>query len=400
RDKSVPTGSFGAVFDDPHNQTSDRRLSADVRYDWAATPALDVTLRGYFDSYAFREGYAYAAEAPGAAPTLNADEDTGRWVGAEAKTVAQLGSGWLLVGGGEAKAHLLQQLRNYDLNGAENLLDRRSSASGSLYAQLEAPLTRWLQAVLGLRYDHVPSVADEVSPRLALLVTPWGGATVKALYGRAFRPPNHSELHYQNPQFWKPPVGLQPERIATYELALEQRLEGGLQFGGTVYRYDVRGLISDVTDPVDGLGTNANVGDVRGTGIEVEAQRRWSNGVGARASWALQRAVDPATGVRLGNSPTSLGKLQLHGPLGFWHLRGGAELLYVGARTTTAGATAAEHLLLGLNLVAAGLASGSLDLSFGVRNALGTSYGDPGYFMQDQVQQDGRSFRASAAWHF
>lgn len=399
RDKGVPTGSFGAVFDDPHNQTTDRRLSAELRRGWTPTPSIDVHARAYFDAYAFGEGYAYAT-ATGAPPTINHDDDQGRWIGTEVRTLSRLGGGWLLVAGAEAKLHLLQQLWNFDENGPVNLLARRSAAAGSLYAQLEAPLTPWLQATAGVRYDRVGSIADELSPRLALVVSPWSGTTVKALYGRAFRPPNYAELRYANAEFWEPATSLHPEHIATYELAVEQRFSSGLQLAASGYRYDVEGLVSATTDPVTGMGTYTNADAARATGVELEAQQRFSSGVAVRASWAIQRAEDAATGARLTNSPTSLAKVHLHGPLGFWHLRAGAELLYMSSRLTLGGATASDHLLLDLHLLAAGVASGALDVGVGLRNALGTGYGDPGYDVQDQLRQDGRSLRVTATWRF
>jgi iron complex outermembrane receptor protein len=399
RDKGVPTGSYGTILDDPHNQTSDRHLFAEARFDWAPASSIDASVRGYYDQYDFHEWYAYAGAAPGDPATINADDDRGRTFGAEARAVARLGSGWVAVAGAETKV-LLLQLRNYDLTGPANLLDRRRTAAASLYAQVEAQLTPWVQVVAGARYDHVGVFAEEVSPRFAVILTPLEGTALKALYGRAFRPPNDAEQHYQDGFSWKPPSGLHPERIATAELVLEQRLGGGFQVGAAAYRYTVDGLISTVVDPADGMITYANTSSARAVGLELEAAYRGADGLGARASWALQRAEDLATGARLTDSPASLAKLQLHGPLGLAGLRGGAEMLYMSSRATIAGSTTPAHLLVNLNLVLAGLVSGSLDLSLGVRNALGASYGDPGADSMDVIPQDGRSVRASATWRF
>jgi outer membrane receptor protein involved in Fe transport len=402
RDKGIPTGSFGTVFDDPHNETSDRRLFTELRYDGKLDRDLDVTLRGYWDYYTFREGYAYAARQDGAPPALSVDYDRGRWVGAELRTVSRLGRGWLLVAGGEAKYHYLQELRNYALDGSSDLVDRRTTAAASLYAQVEAPLTRWLQMVAGARYDRVGEFTDALSPRLALIVTPLDGTVVKAVYGHGFRAPNDNELHYQDGETAKPPLSLRPETITTYEVAVEQRVGRQAHLGASAYRFQARGLISPVTDPRDGLDTYANTATARGTGLEVEADQRWDSGVALRASWAMQRAEDGDTGARLTNSPTHLGKLVLHGPLGWLGLRGGAEVLYLSSRLTLAGASAPAHALVNLNVVAARLASGALDVSVGLRNVLGTRYGDPGSseHLQDLIGQDGRSVQLKATWRY
>jgi outer membrane receptor protein involved in Fe transport len=399
RDKGVPTGSYGALFGDPYNSTSDRRLFAELRWEFAPASAVDATVRGYYDLYTFNEGYALAND--GAAPLHNLDDDRGRWVGAELKTVSRLGAGWLLVAGAEGKYHLLQELRNYDVGGATWLLDRRSAAAGSVYAQVEAPLAGWLEATAGARYDALQS-DEALSPRAALIATPAAGTTVKALYGRAFRAPNDAELHYGVEGFWKAPPGLRPERMTTYELAFEQRVGAGTLLSAVGYRYDARELVSQAVDAASGLTTYANVHAVRATGLELEAEQRFARGVVARASWALQRSDDGDTGERVTNSPTHLAKLQLHGPLGWRGLRGGAEVLYMSARQTLSGTTDPGHALVNLNLLAARVGATPLDLALSVHNVLDARYADPGSreHVQDAIAQDGRTFRLQATWRW
>lgn len=84
----------------------------------------------------------------------------------------------------------------------------------------------------GLIYDYVPNempdgpaISDgfhEVSPRLAVVVTPLDWLALKAMAGRAFRTPAIIELFSSNT--WTAganPTTLQPERDTTYELALD-----------------------------------------------------------------------------------------------------------------------------------------------------------------------------------
>ena len=68
---------------------------------------------------------------------------------------------------------------------------------------------------------------------------------VKLLYGTAFRAPNTYELYYAAGENYKANPDLDPERIATYEAILEQRL-------GSVWRFSVDGFhyrIRDVIRP-------------------------------------------------------------------------------------------------------------------------------------------------------
>jgi iron complex outermembrane receptor protein len=400
RDKGDPTGSFGVVFDDPRNQVSDRRLFGELRWTGALGSAVEATVRGYVDAYEFREWYAYAPGSPGGAPVLNTDADRGRWFGAEVKTVSRLGGGWLLVAGVEGKYHPLKELLNYDVNGAVAVSDRRTGSLASAYAQLEIPAARWLRATVGGRFDRVDTLPGEASPRLALVVTPRPGTALKALYGRAFRAPNQAERYYAAPgQGWKANPSIRPESVDTYELAVEQDVGRALHLVVSGYRYDIRRLIGTVVDPADGLSTYANTAEARALGVEAEARLHWRS-VLARCSVAVQRAEDAATGATLPNAPSTLAKLHLTGPLGLGGLRGGAELLYMSRRLTLAGAHAGEHVILNLNLVEAALFRGALDVSIGVRNALGASYADPAYGPNDVIAQDGRTWRASATWRF
>jgi iron complex outermembrane receptor protein len=312
-----------------------------------------------------------------------------------------LGAGWVLVAGAEGKYHLRKELLNYEPGGATYLDTRRTSTAASLYAQLEAPLASWLRIVAGARWDKLGDAAEAVSPRVALILQPLADTTVKAMLGRAFRPPNDAELHWESPGYWKAPGLLRPEIVRTYELAVEQKVGRGLRLGASAYHYDAMGLVDGVVDPADGLGTYANGGSVAAMGVEVEGHQRWASGAGLRASWALQRAED-AAGRRISNSPASVGKLQLHGPLGLRHLRGGAELLYLSARRTDAGGTVPGYLLANLNLRATGLASGALELAVGIDNVLGTSYAAPASsgHVQEALAREGRVFTGSATWRF
>ena len=53
REKGVPTGSFGTVFNDPRARTKDRRGYLDVKYEHTFSNQLELMARGSYDSYRY-----------------------------------------------------------------------------------------------------------------------------------------------------------------------------------------------------------------------------------------------------------------------------------------------------------------------------------------------------------
>ncbi len=405
RDKGIPTASYGTVFGDPRNETTDSRLFAELKYERPVRPGFEVMSRVYFDEYFFVEPGAFPPDASHPTIYVNKDDNTGRWIGSEARTLATWGEALTFVVGGELKRHIQQDQKNYDVGGATYLDDRRQSTAWGLYAQAESRLGGGLQLELGARYDHYETFGGTLNPRAALIYNPWPDTTLKALYGRAFRPPTVYELYYQYPG-WVAAGALNPETLHTEELVLEQRFGKAWRLTAAGYLIQAFDLITQANanpaDPSSPL-TFRNMTSVHAVGVEAEIEHRWPGGFAGRLSYALQRTQeDPGT--TLTDSPTHLAKLQLHGPLLWQRLRGGLELLYASSRKTLAGAEAPPYLLANLTLLAAGLWDGKLDVSASIYNLLGTSYADPGsgpsVHVMDLIPQDGRSFRVKAVARF
>jgi len=74
---------------------------------------------------------------------------------------------------------------------------------------------------------------------------------------------------------------------------------------------------------------------------------------------------------------------------------------YMSARTTLLGNVAGSHVLTNFSLFAP-RTFGRFDLSASVYNVFAARYGDPvsNGFVQDLVQQDGRSFRVRTTLHY
>jgi outer membrane receptor protein involved in Fe transport len=105
--------------------------------------------------------------------------------------------------------------------------------------------------------------------------------------------------------------------------------------------------------------------------------------------------------VRLPNSPSVLGKLNLSAPLRVAGLRAGYELRYDSARRTLDGNELGGYVLSNITFSTETLASG-LELSMSIYNLLGKRYAQPGSRTnwQNAFEQDGRNVGIKLVYAF
>ena len=106
------------------------------------------------------------------------------------------------------------------------------------------------------------------------------------------------------------------------------------------YWYKADNLITlrATDDPNAFLGvTYVNEGEVRAKGLEFEAQMRLWRGAEGHMSYALQEAIDQATGATLPNSPRQMGKARVSAPLFGAGSSLAVEVLGIGRRQTVSG---------------------------------------------------------------
>lgn len=404
RDKHVPTASFGTVFNDGREKTTDERIFADLRYQHSYSEEMQLMGRIYYDRYAYRANYPYNFAGPGSPPfiVVTHDDNYGDGVGAEGQLTRQFLDRHMVVVGAEYREDLnLYQSNFTDDPRTYGFLDNRDRRSVGIYGQAEMTLRTNLLINAGLRYDYFSSFGGTVNPRVGLMYSPWEQSTFKALYGQAYRAPNAYELYQASPFFSKANPDLEPETIRTYELTYEQKLPGNLRLSVSGYYYDIDNLISQRFDPADGLLVFQNVDSVTGKGLELELEGRYAGGLLARASYALQRAENSETGNELNNSPKHLAKLNLIMPVYREHLFAGLELQYTSSLNTLAGNRASGFLLANVTLFSQKLAK-NLELSATIYNLFDKSYAYPGStgHAQDVIPQDGRSFRVKLTYKF
>jgi iron complex outermembrane receptor protein len=394
RAKDFPGAPYLSDFNTKPTRVTDTRYFGDLRFEHALGDRADVTARAFVDASDFVGDMVYAG-------ILNRDYAYGRWWGADTMVKARLPARNLLSAGAEFRDNFRQTQGNFDVTPYNRYLALAATSSVvGVYAQDEWTIVDAVVVNVGVRHDQYSTFGGTTNPRAALVVKPFQGTVLKALYGQAFRAPNVYERLYQSPGYKANP-DLGPEKIRSYELVWEQAAGRAVRLTAAAFLENIRDLITQTADPADGLLVFRNVGRVDARGVEGAIETRFAGDVRARASYTLSDAQDRDTRMRLTDSPAHLVKVNASAPLVGELLVLALEGQYVADRKTRAGTWTDPVYLVHANLSSTGLVRG-LTLSAGVRNLLDHRYVDPASpdWVSVTIPQDGLQLRAAATYRF
>lgn len=397
RDKNVPTGSYGTVFNKP-NTTVDTRGYVELRYAHEMASGWALTGRAFYDAYDYHQLSSFASDIGDIA---NVDSGRARWWGAEAGISRTFFDRVRFALGTEARQSTDLRQRNYDGSPYTSYLDVSSDQLVlGAYADARWEITKSLSLSAGARWDHYDTFGNTVNPRAALVWKPREGTTLKLLYGEAFRAPNSFQLDYANATNQRANPELQPETIRTYEAVAEQYFAKRWRGSVSLFRNEIFGLI-DTVDVGNGFVLFDNAGDAEVNGAEAEIEGKWDNGLLLRASYTRQDASSSVTGQRLVNSPTDFIKAHVSVPLYRDKVFGSLEMIYAGDRVTLTRHKTGDMWLLNATLFSREIARG-VEVSASVYNLLDQNYSTVGgtEHLQDQIEQDGRTFRVKFSYRF
>lgn len=391
RHKNIPTAYFGSDFGVPGTYTLDQNFYAHVGHSATLGPELTGDLRFNAGAYGYDGEYVFLSTTG----VVGRDEARAAWWGAEYQLTwtGLRDHKWLL--GAEIRRNTRVHQRYFDISPRQDWLDARLHESHfGLFIQDEwrfAP--RWL-VNLGVRTDQIQDFGTTASPRAALIYRPVPEAAVKLIHGRAFRPPNAYERYYHdgyNTQ--KPSPGLQPERIATTELAMEMAVTPAVRLGGSLYRYRLANLVDQIIDPGDGLLVYVNRPATHAQGIELEGEAALAGGWRLRTSLANQR-FRLNNGVEPANSPRHLAKLLVDGPLPDTGWMLGLNLQAISRRQSADGSHVPGYLTGNLVGRSGNPASRHGEWSIGIYNLSGRRHLDPASteYVQRALPRDGREW--------
>jgi outer membrane receptor for ferrienterochelin and colicins len=398
REKGVPTGSWGTVFNESRTRITDERGYVDLKYNKQLSEGSHIKARAFYDYYSYSGNYVF--DYPPL--TMNRDVATGKWWGGEIEVTRKFLEKHKVVMGVEYQDYYMQKQRNYDQDPYfQYLNDSTSSYTWGAHFQDQFTILDNLILNAGVRYDYYKTFGSSTNPRAALIYNPFKGTTLKFLYGQAFRAPNTYELYYNDGNAsQKGNSNLNSEKITTYEMVLEQYVSN-YRFSASGYYYETKDLISQQIDPMDGLLVFRNAGKIEAKGAQFEIEGKWRNGIEARASYSVQESVDKDTDTTLSNSPKHLGKLNLFVPLIGKKLSAGLEVQYTSSRKTYKDRTTGGFGLANVTLLSQELIK-DMEISGTIYNLFDKKYGDPASseHTQNIIGQDGRTFRLKLTYRF
>ncbi len=399
RDKRIPTGEWGMIFDDDDASIRDERTAVDISGSHPLSDAASVRARIAYDDYECTGDYPFdnAEEGQPEERLVQHDVASGRWWSGEIQWNARLKS-HRLVAGADARRSSAAGQSSVIVEPFEYLLDREHLHENfGVYVQDEWAPSGRVSVYLGLRRDTYRSFGGTLSPRCGLVARLDELTTVKLLYGEAFRSPNAYELYYGDGLSQKGNPDLEPERIHTWEAVGERDLGAHVRLGLSVFDNRIEDLIEQQSDPADTLLVFRNAGDARTFGAELDLDARLLAGLRGRLSVSAQRAEDKATGTLLTNAPARLVKLNLSTPRQGKAVAGALEFQHLSRRATLAGNQAPAYAVVNLDLTWWTPVQG-LQVDLGVDNALDQRYGDPGaeHQLQDVLARAGRRLNARA----
>ena len=386
RDKDIPTGWYDTTFGNSGTTAKDESRLIELRYDGDVRNGWKPSFRIFNGSYRFDGDYNYDPDSN------TKDHAHAEWTGTELQMAYTGIAAHKLVVGVDAQWNTRVEQEYYEADTGNMILDTDdTSRTFGLYAQDEWRFhPQWLLNV-GLRYDKHSDFDAVTSPRAALIWQPTQRLSLKGIVGSSYRTPNAYERFYNDggdSQNANP--DLQPEEVASVELAAGYRFGQNGRVGLSVYRNEITDLIDQVTDS-SGVSTFINQDKVKARGVEVDAENRWVGGVRLRGSIAWQKS-EKADGTGLVDSPKWLGKAVLCLPVAFgWTANG--EIIGVSSRKGDNGRVPG-YGIVNLSLLSAPAARfGQFSLS--LYNLGDKKYYDPTshYMAHESIEQDGRQFR-------
>lgn len=395
RIKNLPIAAYDAPLNvsEPYR---DRNSFVEARYEGWVTDSMNLTGRLFYGSYDFDGIY------PGI-DYDNIDRERSQWAGAELKSVIDVGTHKLVLGG-EYQKNFDVSLQNYNVSPDAVILDTEVSTTRyGFYLQDNVSFWHYFTLNAGVRYDHysIADANDTINPRIALIYKPIDTFALKFLYGTAFRAPNIYEKYYTIKDSQKPPKNLGPEKTQTYEIVGEYQPLDNFRLIATAFHNNIHNLINLIPDPADGVLMYTNSGDVDMDGLEFEGDYFWENGMRLRGSYAFTYAKDRELGGWLGNSPKHLGKLNLSTPIWRDKIRLGVEWQYSSPRKTKNDLRTPGYQVMNLTLTADQLIP-NLDFSASLYNFFDSRYEHPAgdETIINTIAQDGRNFRLWFTYHF
>jgi iron complex outermembrane receptor protein len=392
RQKIIPTGANGAIFDDPRARNTDTTAYFDAGYHHETAGETSIDVRMHYDAFQHHGTFPFDMFSTN---FVGYDGAHGNWVGTELTIGQQLGKHRITAGTEYQYSINSDQEDHYSLGGPtiELIHDHRTPSSAGIYGQAEIALASKLTLNAGGRFDWFSTFGSTASPRIALIFQPTAKTTLRYVYGQAFNAPTSFELYHADGVTYTSNPLLKPELIRSNEVILDRDLARWLRFTADGFYNQMRNLIDTRLDPGSGLMQFVNVNRDTGRGLEFELEARRASGLRARVSYTLADTQDDVLHVRLGNAPLHMAKLNASLPVGKYTFAG-LELQYTSPQQSFQNTRVPDALLANFTISTKPIWQG-FELSASCYNLMNRQYFTPAGvgLIQPAILQDGRTFR-------
>ncbi len=163
----------------------------------------------------------------------------------------------------------------------------------SVYVQDTWDITDTVNLTLGARHDQYNDFGGATSPRSGLTWAFMQDASLKLLYGEAFRAPSFLEMFTANQPAIKGNENLDPETIRTYEVGLSYKFNKHVTSSVNYFYNDIKDLIILRTlESAQNTSQYENFGDAQVQGVEVETKIDITKGNYAFMNYTFQNTED------------------------------------------------------------------------------------------------------------
>jgi len=218
-----------------------------------------------------------------------------------------------------------------------------------LYVQDEWTFIDDWHLTAGARVDDYSDFGSSVNPRVALTWTPSQALSIKAMYGRAFRPPSLLESYSNGIYAALGDEDLKPTTLDMIQLSAEH-ITDTHNVRLTLFKYKQDDLIQIVPNAQSPRGTAyVNQGEQRGEGLELEFAQKVGETLQLGGGYAYQRRTDDDTdnNANIRFAPKHFGVLSIDWePIRHWHGRIAARGIFDRERPVRDPRPVAENYVL------------------------------------------------------
>lgn len=275
----------------------------------------------------------------------------------------------------------------------------------SLYLQDAWNITDTINLTLGIRHDQYSDFGDATSPRSAITWAFMKNASLKVLYGEAFRAPSFEEMYIINQPAIEGNEDLDPETIRSYEVGLSYQVNKYVACSVNYFYNDIEDLIGMRTLENDSDTSRfENLGDAHVQGVEMETKVDITKGNYLFMNYTYQNPEDnrgnelPFVARHYGNFGVNVQPWK--------YINTNLSTFVSGSRSRDDG-DPAEHrddlpsyALLNLSLIAKEFFK-TMEVQGTVLNLLDKDYSDPGpVSIPDDLPRPGRTFFIGLSYQF